>query len=145
MYYDLQNLLTSADNLDCQHETFSKEEINAIVQSLPIDKSPGLDGFNEDFLKRCWPMIAADFYELCQGFYDGKICMQSINRSYIVLVHKKDNPSRVGDFRPISLRNSSVKLLTKILANKLQKVILQIIHKNQYGFIKERNIQDCLA
>jgi hypothetical protein len=65
MYYDLQNLLTSADNLDCQHETFSKEEINAIVQSLPIDKSPGLDGFNEDFLKRCWPMIAADFYELC--------------------------------------------------------------------------------
>jgi hypothetical protein len=80
-----------------------------------------------------------------QGFYDGKICMQSINRSYIVLVHKKDNPSRVGDFRPISLLNSSVKLLTKILANKLQKVILQIIHKNQYDFIKERNIQDCLA
>jgi retron-type reverse transcriptase len=71
--------------------------------------------------------------------------MQNINTSHIVLVPKKDNPTRVGDFRPISLLNSSVKLLTKILANRLQKIILKIIHKNQYGFIKERNIQDCLA
>jgi hypothetical protein len=117
-----------------------KEEIDAIVQSLPADKSPGPDGFNGDFLKRCWPIIAIDFYELCQGFYDDNICMQSINGSHIVLVPKKDNPTSVGDFRPISLLNSSVKLLTKMLANMLQKVILQIIHKNQYGFIKERNI-----
>jgi hypothetical protein len=140
MYYDLQNLLTPVDNLDCLHEPFLKEEIDVIVQSLPEDKSTGPDGFNGDFLKICWPMIAADFYELCQGFYDGNICMQSINGSHIVLIPKKDNPSSVGNFRPISLLNSSVKLLTKILANRLQKVILQIIHKNQYGFIKERNI-----
>jgi retron-type reverse transcriptase len=61
------------------------------------------------------------------------------------LIPKKDNPIKVGDFRPISLLNSSVKLLTKILANRLQKVITTIIHKNQYGFIKERSIQDCIA
>jgi hypothetical protein len=111
---------------------------------LPADKSPGPDGFNGDFLKS-WPIIATDFYELCQGFYDGNICMQSINGSHIVLIPKKDNLTSVGDFMPISLLNSSVKLLTKLLANRLQKVILQLIHKNQYGFIKERNIQDCLA
>jgi retron-type reverse transcriptase len=62
-----------------------------------------------------------------------------------VLVPKKDNLIIIGDFRPISLLNSSVKLLTKILANRLQKIILKIIHRNQYGFIKERNIQDCLS
>jgi retron-type reverse transcriptase len=70
--------------------------------------------------------------------------MQSINTSHIVLVPKKDNLIVIGDFRPISLLNSSVKLLTKILANRLQKIILKIIHRNQYGFIKEMNIQDCL-
>jgi hypothetical protein len=145
MYYDLHSLLNSAENLECLVEPLTKEEIGAIVQSLPVDKSLGPNVFNGDFLKTCWPMIANDFYDLCQGFYDGKICMQSINGSHIVLVPKKDNPSRVGDFRPISLLNSSVKLLTKILANRLQKVILQVIHKTQYGFIKERNIQDYLA
>jgi hypothetical protein len=131
--------------LEIIEEPFTKEEIDAVIQQLPTDKSPGLDGFNGDFLKKCWPTLVSDFYNLYQGFFYGNICMQNINTSHIVLVPKKDNPTRVGDFRPISLLNSSVKLLTKILANRLQKIILKIIHKNQYGFIKERNIQDCLA
>jgi hypothetical protein len=36
-------------------------------------------------------------------------------------------------------------LLTKLLSKRLQKKILQVKHKNQYGFIKEKDIQGCLA
>jgi retron-type reverse transcriptase len=36
-------------------------------------------------------------------------------------------------------------LITKLLANWLQAVILQLVHQNQYGFIKTRTIQDCIA
>ena len=43
------------------------------------------------------------------------------------------------------LLNCCLKVVTKILANRLQKVILKIVHKNQYGFLKGRTIQDCLA
>jgi hypothetical protein len=60
-------------------------------------------------------------------------------------VPKIDNPTKIGDYSPISLINSSIKLLTKILSNRLQKVITKLIHKNQYGFIKETSIDDCLA
>jgi hypothetical protein len=38
-----------------------------------------------------------------------------------------------------------MKLLTKLLADRLQKVITSLVHANQYGFIKSRSIQDCLA
>jgi len=38
-----------------------------------------------------------------------------------------------------------MKIITKLLANQLQSVISQLIHKNQYGFIKKRTIQDYLA
>jgi len=38
-----------------------------------------------------------------------------------------------------------MKLITKLLANRLQSVIQNIIHKNQYGFIQSRTIQDCVA
>jgi hypothetical protein len=63
MYYDLQELMTLADNLDCLHEPFLKEEINAIVQSLPVDKSPRPDGFNRDFLRRYWTSYCTDSQE----------------------------------------------------------------------------------
>jgi hypothetical protein len=36
-------------------------------------------------------------------------------------------------------------MFTKLLTNKLQKVIKGLIHKNQYGFIKTRTVQYCLA
>jgi hypothetical protein len=145
MYFDLQELLSESENLDWLEEPFLKEEIDKIVQELPLDKSPGPDGFNGEFLKKCWPTVSQDYYELCNGFYEGDICMQSINGSHIVLVPKIDNPTKVGDYRPISLLNSSIKLITKILANRLQQVIPQLIHKNQYGFIRDRSIDDCLA
>jgi hypothetical protein len=38
-----------------------------------------------------------------------------------------------------------LKFLTKLAANRLQQQITLCIHANQYGFIKGRTIQDCLA
>jgi hypothetical protein len=61
------------------------------------------------------------------------------------LIPKKDCPVNIGDFRPISLLNSSIKLLTKLLAERLQQFIIPLVHANQYGFIKPRTIHDCLA
>jgi hypothetical protein len=92
-------------------------------------------------------MLESNFIRfLCfVGFYDMNICFQSINVSYIVMIPKKDNPSTVNDYIPISLLNSFIKLLTKLLANRVQNEILRIIHQNQYGFIRNRIIQDCLA
>jgi hypothetical protein len=71
--------------------------------------------------------------------------MQNINGSHTVLVPKKEDPASVNDNRPIYLLNTSVKILNKILANKLQIVMPQLIHANQYGFIKGRSIKDCLS
>ena len=45
----------------------------------------------------------------------------------------------------ISLLKLSLKLLTKILDDRLQLVILKLVHSNQYGFIQSQTIQDCLA
>jgi hypothetical protein len=112
---------------------------------IPSDKAPGPDGFNGLFLKVCWDIIAPDFYKLCSDFWEGKITLECLNNSFITLFPKKLSPETVNDYRPISLLNCVLKVLTKILAERLQKWILKIVHRNQYGFIKGRNIQDCLA
>jgi hypothetical protein len=46
---------------------------------------------------------------------------------------------------PISLLNCIVKIITQLLGERLQTVIIPLVHQNQYGFIKSRTIQDCLA
>jgi hypothetical protein len=38
-----------------------------------------------------------------------------------------------------------MKILTKLLSNRLQRVITQIVCQNQYGFIKSRTVQDRVA
>jgi hypothetical protein len=116
-----------------------------VVKNLPNEKSPGPDGFNNEFIKGCWPIIGADIKALINDFYEEKVPLESINSSFITLIPKGESPSCANDFRPISLLNSMLKIITKLLANRLQKIILKLVHKNQYGFLNERSIQDCLG
>lgn len=145
MLFNLSDLMQPSNELEQLQAPFLKEEIDDIVSRLPNNKSPGPDGFTNEFLKCCWPLVADDFYNLCDKFFEGEICLKSINNSHITLIPKVDGPLRVSDYRPISLLNTSVKLITKVLANRLQRKIRDLVHKNQYGFIKTRTIQDCLA
>ena len=93
----------------------------------------------------CWQIIKEDFYKLCKVFFNLEVNLESINNSFITLVAKINNPESVNDYRPISLLNMDIKPLTKLLADRLQLVILKLLHANQYGFIRSRTIEDCLA
>jgi hypothetical protein len=136
----MAHLVQNNIDLSFLEAPFSPEEIDAVVKEFPNNKCPGPDGFNAEFLKKCWPIIKKDFYDLCNQFYVGNLCLQSINKCFITLVPKKENSETAHDFRPISLLNCTLKLLTKLLANRLQTIIQSIIHENQYGFIKSRTI-----
>jgi hypothetical protein len=109
-------LIQPIDNLSELEHPFSCQEIDQIIKCLPSNKSPGPDGFNTDFVKKCWPVIAPDFYELYNNFFEGSLCVRSINGSYVTLIPKNSSPDSVGDYRPISVLNTSVKVLTKNLS-----------------------------
>lgn len=140
MHFDLQSLVSHNDSLAHLYENFSISEIDEVVKRMPTDRAPGPDGFNGCFIKSCWPIIRQDFYTLCAQFCEGNLALESLNRSFITLVPKKSTPERVNDYRPISLQSVALKLLTKVLADRLQSVITELIHQNQYGFIKARTI-----
>lgn len=145
MVFDLPSLIQPIDGLDDLAAPFLDEEINYVLKDLPTDRAPGPDGFNGMFVKKCWKIIEKDFRQLIQEFYEGKLILENINASFITLIPKMLAPLCPNDFRPISSTNTCLEFLTKLLANRLQRVILKCIHKNQYGFLKCRSIQDCLA
>jgi len=63
-----------------------------------------------------------------------------LNAAYITLIPKKEDAVAAKDFRLISLVHSLVKLLTKILANRLAPLLDSLISANQSAFIRERCI-----
>jgi hypothetical protein len=57
MLLDLGSLIQPSPGLEDLSAPFIKEEIDVVVSSLPIDKAPGPNRFNGQFLKSCWPII----------------------------------------------------------------------------------------
>ncbi|KAK2637456.1 hypothetical protein Ddye_032248 [Dipteronia dyeriana] len=63
-----------------------------------------------------------------------------MNKSFIALIPKVDNPRSFRDFRPIYLIGSLYKILAKILANRLRKIMHLIIGESQMTFVRGRKI-----
>lgn len=145
MRFDLDTLIHASTQLDELTIPFMEKEIDEVIKDMPSDHAPRPDGFNGAFLKACWPIIKQDFYKLCNEFHEGKISLESLNYGYIMLIPKNHSLESVNDYRPITLLNCCLKLITKLLANRLQKVILTLVHRNQYGFLKNLSIQDYIA
>src|SRR5436190_29430 len=57
------------------------------------------------------------------------------NESLLVLIPKEDKPSSIRGFRPISLCNVSIKLVTKVIVNRLKGVMASIVSPTQGAFI----------
>jgi hypothetical protein len=141
MFFDLASLIHPIHLSDLDQPL----EIDFLIKELPMDKAHGPDGFNGLFIKKFWPIIRDDFLALIREFYSGQANLRCLNSSFITLVPKNQSPASVNDYRLISLLGGPIKILNKLLANRVQKVITQLVHVNQYGFIKQKAIQHFLG
>ena len=131
MRFDLRRIIKKVDGLHALSSPFTRNDIDQVVKELPSDRAPGPDGFSGSFIKSCWHIIKEDFYRLCSDFHASNLDLESLNSGFITLIPKTQSPETANDYRPITHLNCCLKILTKLLANRLQHVILKIIHRNQ--------------
>ena len=67
---------------------------------------------------------------------------QSLNASFLSLIPKKNNALNIKDFQPISLVGSMYKLLSKVLENRLRRVLDKLISELQNSFFGGKQILD---
>ncbi|GJV75495.1 RNA-directed DNA polymerase, eukaryota [Tanacetum coccineum] len=123
-------------------EPVSEVEIKKAIWDCGSDKSPGPDGFTFAFYKRYWCTLKNDIIPYVREFFDSGKILVGCNSSFITLIPKESNPLVVSDFRLISLIGAQYKIIVKILANRLSRVIATVISSEQTAFVSQRQILD---
>ncbi|KAJ0764362.1 putative RNA-directed DNA polymerase [Helianthus annuus] len=121
---------------------FEAVEIKDAIWGCVGDRAPGPDGFNFKFIKRNWEFFQADFMKLFQEFFVKGSISKCCASSFLALIPKVKDPTTPANFRPISLIGVVNKVISKVLVNRLKKVIGKLISEEQSAFLAGRNITD---
>ncbi|KAJ9689584.1 hypothetical protein PVL29_014988 [Vitis rotundifolia] len=106
------------------------------------DKAPGPDGFTTAFWHICWDFAKEEILDMFKEFHKYGSFLKSLNNTFLVLIPKKFGAEDFGDFKPISLLGGLYKLLAKVLANRLKKVVGKVVSNAQNAFVMGKQILD---
>lgn len=137
--------LPTISNFDkeCLNAPFTADEVLETIRSLPSGKSPGLDGYTTEFYKAFWPQLRPLFMPMLKDFYEKGELPPSMKRALITLIYKEGkDPLDCASYRPISLLPVDFKIISKLIARRLESLMPKLINPDQSGFTKGRYASD---
>jgi hypothetical protein len=121
---------------------FTEDEVRFSLSQMHPLKSFGPDGFAACFYQKSWATVEKVVSQAALQFLNGGTFDAAINSRNIVLIPKVSFPSRLIEYRPISLCNVLNKIIAKVLANRLKLILPYVISPEQSAFIPGRLITD---
>ena len=110
---------------------------------MPNNKSPGNDSLTKEFYETFWEEIKITLCNSITKSYQNGELSTSKRQAVIKLIEKKGKDKKlIKNWRPISLLNLDTKLISKVLAERLKKVLPYLISKNQTAYVKGRFISE---
>src|SRR4051812_20175119 len=143
-FFSEEDKISADENLSLS-APFMEEEIKDAVFGSYGEGAPGPDGLSFLFYQNYWDIIKMDLLCMFQEWFDDKLDLFRLNFAMITLIPKENDARVMKKFRPISLLNCSFKIFTKVLTNRLAKVIGRIISLNQSAFIRGRFILESVV
>ncbi|OMO84741.1 hypothetical protein COLO4_21865 [Corchorus olitorius] len=99
------------DHLDKLNEPFTEEEIRMATFQLGPTKAPGIDGKPAVFYQTYWDIVGDLTSKTALDFLNRGHILKELNKTLIALIPKRKDPSKVSDYRPISLCNGKLAFL----------------------------------
>jgi hypothetical protein len=132
----------SVDEAAGLEEPFEEREVKEVIKGMDRDKALGPDGFSLAFYQDCWEVVKGDLMAVFADFLSTSKFVKSINSTFISLIPKICGAKEIKDFCPISLVDGVYKIIAKVLANRIRRVMDRIISKPHNAFVKGRRILD---
>ena len=108
---------------------------------LKTDKTPGQDGLSPEFYKVFYSKLKEPLYQMITSVYEDKELHFTLCTGVINLIPKLDKDSCVlKNLRPITLLNTDYKIIEWVITSRMEMGLESIIHMNQKGFMKNRQI-----
>ena len=122
-------------------EPITKSELKSALMNMKKGKTPGSNGFTADFFKHFWDLLGDFLFRAWKERFKTNKNINSHNESIVTLIPKAgashDAPK---GWRPISLLNVDFKIISAAVANRLKKVMSNIIAPSQTAYIQGRFI-----
>lgn len=94
-------------------------------------KAPGPDGFQPVFFRNYWHIVGMDVWELVdKGFSSGSIDHNLVETLIVPIPKVNIEPTSLKDFRPISLCNVLLKIISKILVKRIKPYLDDIFRSS---------------
>ncbi|CAI5479067.1 unnamed protein product [Closterium sp. Yama58-4] len=78
-------------------------------------------------------------------FEETAVLPEEVQEVVTILLHKKGPKELVQNYRPITLLTGSYKVVAKLLANRMKKVLGTVISEEQHGFLPGRRLSDAVS
>ena len=125
------NIKLSEEQKNKLDAPLSENELGKAKTTLPNGKSPGVNGITKEFIDFFWNDIKDIFIDVFNEILAKEQMSETQRVSAIRIIYKKGDPTEMKNYRPISLLNVDVKIITKALAIRLADALPDIIHNNQ--------------
>ena len=121
-------------------------EVRDALKQVSLNKSLGLDGLPYEVYLRMSHMFVTILTDMFNYWFAQGAIPGCVTKGVITLLKKDGQHVGEGldDYWPITLLNTELKILARVLANRLQRVISDLIGPKQTFAVKERSIQDNL-
>lgn len=113
-------------------------EIKMATFQLGAHKAPGLDGMLVGFFQRYWGHVGKIVINCVKEIFALGRSPENLNESNICLLPKQTRLEKITQFRPILPSNVIIKIVSKVIANRLKSVIGDLVGEEQADFIPGR-------
>ena len=126
-------------------ESVTMEEFFQAVKQGKRSKAPGQDGICPEFIKKTWEVTKYVLLEVMNSMYRDGIISDQQNQGILLCLPKKPDPTRLEDYRPLTLMNTDYKLFTRIIANSLRPWLSGILQPSQHCGLPGNTVFDAVA